>query len=174
MLPLPPVSKEPGRFHAASLQRLCSLHAPGSEMDEPAPSLSRERPGLLLVEKDTAMCAMLTEMLSPHYQVEAVSDGLTACHAAKSHPPDLVIIDLYVPGTDNLTLIHSLRADPRTTMLPIVMLTASVNRELLLRCLTAGASNFLLKPFRMADLLTCVRLDLELRGPHAGPRKIVA
>ena len=117
------------------------------------------------------MCAMLTKMLSGHYRVVAVSDAMAACQITKSHPPDLVVIDLYHPGTDNLTLIRSLRADPRTEMLPIVIMTASVHRELLLRCLTAGASNFLLKPFRITELLTCVGLDLELRGTPASRAK---
>ena len=83
----------------------------------------------------------------------------------RHQPPDLVVIDLGVPGTDNLTLIRALRADPRTALRPVILLSASTHRELLLRCLTAGASNFLLKPFNSAELLTCVRLELELRGP---------
>ncbi len=140
-------------------------------MDNPSHSYARELPRVLLVEKDPAMCIMLTKMLSTHYRVKAVSDSQAARQAVKFQPPDLVILDLYLPGTDDLALIRSLRADPQTTLVSIITLTASVHRELLLRCLTAGASNFLLKPFRMAELLTCVRLDLELRGTHTTPAK---
>ena len=116
-----------------------------------------------------AMSAALTRMLATHYRVEAVADSLAACHAAQDHPPDAAVVDLCVPGTDHLALIRSLRAETRTALLPIIMLTASTHRELLLRCLTAGASNFLRKPFNTSELLTCVRLELERRGPLAEP-----
>ena len=142
-------------------------------MDISTPPPRSEQPRLLLVEKDAAMGAVLTRMLAPHYRVEAVGDALAACQSAKGHPPDVAVVDLCVPGTDNLTLIQSLRAETRTALLPIIMLTASTNRELLLRCLTAGASNFLLKPFNTSELLTCVRLELELRGPLVEPHSLL-
>ena len=136
-------------------------------METSAASPPPVQPRLLLIEMDPTMCTMLTDMLAGHLQIEAVRDGLTACQAAKQNPPNLVIIDLYMPGTDNLTLIRTLRADALTAMIPIIMLTTHTYRELLLRCLTAGASNFLLKPFNMAELLTCVQVEMELRGtPH--------
>ncbi len=56
-----------------------------------------------------------------------------------------------------------------TAHLPIVILTASMHKELLLRCLAAGASNFLLKPFNTAELLMCARVELQLRAAHAEP-----
>ena len=117
------------------------------------------------------MRVMLSLMLSSHYQVEVVGDGLEACQAARRQPPALLIIDLSVPGTDNLTLIRAMRADPRTALMPIIILTASTHKELLLRCLADGASNFLLKPFNTAELLMCAQVELQLRGAHAEPSR---
>lgn len=125
------------------------------------------RPRLLLVERDAAVGVTLTKALCAYHEVEAVPDGLAAAFATRGTPPDLVIIDLYLPGTDNLTLIRAMRADPRTIGIPIIILTAPAHRELLLRCLSAGASNFLLKPFNVAELLMCVRIELRLRDPLA-------
>ena len=126
------------------------------------------RPRLLLVERDAAVGATLTKALCAYHEVETVPDGLSAAFAARGVPPDLVIIDLYLPGTDNLPLIRAMRADPRTAGIPVIILTVPAHRELLLHCLGAGASNFLLKPFNLAELLMCLRIELRLRDPLAG------
>ncbi len=130
-----------------------------------------DRPRVLLVEGDVAMCTMLIELLGASYQVEAVSDERAAWQTAQQDPPDLILVGLYTRGLGCLFLIKSLRANAATAMLPIVVLTASVDRELMLRCLEAGASNFLLKPFGMSDLLACVELELELHAPYGARRK---
>ena len=113
------------------------------------------------------MRALLTRVLSAEYQVEAAEDALEAYQAAKLRPPALIVIDLYFPGTDNLTLIRATRADVRMAHLPIIILTVSTHKELLLRCLADGASNFLLKPFNNTELLTCARVELQLRAAPA-------
>ncbi len=124
-----------------------------------------------MVENDTTICALLTEALSARYHVEAVGGGLAAWHAAQHLPPDLVIVGLYVREIDSLVLIQSLRTDPRTTLFPIIVLTSSVDRDPMLRCFTAGANHFLLKPFGITDLLACVQLELESHGALTEPRK---
>ena len=123
------------------------------------------RPRLLLIERDEAVQFSLTKALTAYHKVQIVPDSLAAVFAAQREPPDLVIIDLYLPGTDNLSLIRSMRADARTTSIPIIVLSTPTNREILLLCLSAGASNFLLKPFNVAELLMCVRVELHLRTP---------
>ena len=141
-------------------------------MEVPGASSPAGTPRVLLVENDTTICALLTEALSACYDVEAVGDGLAAWHAAQHLPPDLVIVGLYVRETDSLVLIQSLRADPRTALLPIIVLTSSADRDLMLRCLTAGANHFLLKPFGITELLACVQLELELHRALTEPRKL--
>ena len=145
-------------------RRLCSLHSTEAGEATPVDGTAGRLP-LLLVEKDAAMRAMLCRMLSSHYQVEAVNDARAARQAVKYRSARLVVIDLYQPGTDDLALIQSLRAEAAAALLPIVMLTTSADRDLLLRCLAVGATNFLLKPFVENDLLTCLQLELELRAP---------
>ena len=153
------------------MRRLCSLHALCPVTDLPELPASSERRRVLVVESDPALRKLLIEGLSRHYEVEAASDGLAAWHSAQYFPPDLVIIDLYAPGTDSLILTRCLRAGVRMAALPIILLTASVDRALMLRCLTAGASNFLLKPFGMVELLAFVRVELDLHGAPAGSRR---
>ena len=149
------------------MRRICALHALGSVRDLSVASPSSDLPRLLLVERDETMRAILPKTLSTHYRVEAASDGLEACRAAKLRPPASLLIDLSIPGTDNLTLIRAMRADALTARIPIIILTASLHKELLLRCLAAGATNFLLKPFNTAELLMCIQVELDLRGPCA-------
>ncbi len=102
-------------------RRLRVLPAIGSDVDAPCAVPSSELLRLLLVEKDEAMRDMLLKMLCPHFRVEAVADGLTACHAAKLDSPTLVLIDLYMPGTDSMTLIRAMRADARTVTIPVMV-----------------------------------------------------
>ena len=134
-----------------------------------APDLSPKRPRLLLVEDDLEICALLAEALSIPYEVEAVGDGLAGWYAAQRRPPALVIIGLSVSRTDLLVLTRALRANPRTATMPIILLTGSADRELLLSCLAAGADHFLLKPFAVDELLECARLEL-LRPSHLHQR----
>ncbi len=128
-----------------------------------------DRPHLLLVEHDEAMRITLTATLAEHYRVRSVGDGLEACQAARLQPPALIVADLYAPGTDSLTLIRAMQADPRTAGLPLVVLASSIHKDLLLRCLAAGASNFLLKPFNTEEMLMCLRVELQLRATDPTP-----
>ena len=84
----------------------------------------------------------------------------------------MIIVDLCAPGNDSLILIRTLRERACTAVLPIILLTVAANRELLLRCLFAGASNFLIKPFGMAELLAFVGVELEPRNPLTKPRNV--
>ena len=128
-----------------------------------------EPPNLLLVERDAAMRLVLGKVLSTHYRVEAFGDGSEAYEASKLRAPAVVIIDLSLPGTDHLSLIQNLRGEARTAHLPIIMLATGLHRDLLLRCLAAGATHFLLKPFGVTELLTRANEDIPLRRTHAEP-----
>ena len=85
------------------------------------------RPKVLVVDDDANIIAFLKRALAYEgYQVETAADGQTALAAARDNPPDLVILDVMMPGLDGVEVLRRLRAgEPEAGSLPILMLTAS-------------------------------------------------
>lgn len=127
-----------------------------------APSV---KPRLLVAEDDLSARRFLCDLLTPFYEVEAAADGELAWAIMQRSTPDLLLTDLQMPNLDGLGLIRRARGEPRLGSLPIILLTACQEKELLLQCLAAGADDFLLKPFSCAELLAC--LQVELLTPRA-------
>ncbi len=83
----------------------------------------------------------------------------------RKEPPDLVLLDILMPGMDGHEVCRRLRADPATAALPVVMITASETEEKL-KALEAGADDFVAKPFDQAELLARVRSLLRVKQYH--------
>ncbi len=120
------------------------------------------KPRVLVAEDDQNLREFLCGLLEPFYDVEAAADGALAWEAMQHTIPALLLTDLQMPNLDGLELIRRLRAQPHLLSLPIIMLTACQEKETLLRCLAAGADDFLLKPFSCAELLACVQIELAV------------
>ena len=118
---------------------------------------------VLLVEDEPNIAEAIRFLLiRDGWQVEVVSDGTEAVPAARVIRPDLVILDLMLPGMSGLEILTALRADPRTTALPVLMLTAKGqgrDREAAER---AGVSAFMSKPFANAEMRARVRALMGL------------
>ena len=89
-------------------------------------------------------------------RVVAASDGVTALALASEVRPDLVLLDVNMPGWDGFEVCRRLRADARFRTTPIVMLTAATRPDDVRRGLDAGATEYLTKPFSPVRLLTLV------------------
>jgi PAS domain S-box-containing protein len=117
---------------------------------------------LLLVDDNSDLRNYLTRLLNHYYEVEAVNDGLAALSAIAQRPPDLVLTDVMMPGMDGFELLKSLRADPQTRDIPIVLLSARAGEESRVEGLEAGADDYLIKPFSGRELLARVDANLKL------------
>jgi len=95
------------------------------------------------------------------YQVHVASDGPTALEAVQSLLPDLLILDLMLPGLDGLEVCRRVRQQPATAMLPILMLTAMGEEIDKVVGLEMGADDYLTKPFGLRELLARVRALLR-------------
>ena len=153
--------------HATTLFTLSSpfLDVNGSAAHLLGEARPPRKPRLLLAEDDLSTRRFLQELLEPQYAVEAAADGELAWAAARREVPALVLTDLQMPNLDGPGLIRRLRAHAGTAQLPIILLTACHEKEMLLRGLAAGADDFLLKPFSCAELLAC--LEFELAAPRS-------
>ena len=97
------------------------------------------------------------------HDVTAVASGEDALKAARTSPPDLVVLDLMLPGVDGLEVCRLLRKDARTRDVPIVMLTARGEEADVVRGLELGADDYVTKPFSPKVLVARVKAVLRRR-----------
>jgi class 3 adenylate cyclase len=115
--------------------------------------MRRERPLILAVDDEPANLALLRKLLVHHgYGVVEASDGESALRAVAEDKPDLVCLDVMLPGMDGVEVCRRLRAQPEHAGLPILLLTALQSSEDKARGLEAGANDFLSKPFDESEL----------------------
>jgi two-component system, OmpR family, response regulator MtrA len=109
----------------------------------------------VLVVDDEPTIRQLLEinLLAEGIHVAAVADGFSARRAALNDPPDLIILDVMMPGLDGLELLRELRRDPRTVDIPVVLLTARTSDAEVWAGWAAGADYYLTKPFDIHELL---------------------
>ena len=143
--------------------------SPGVPSDPAAPAATAApnrggapRARLLVADDNLDMRQYLVRLLAGRWEVEAVADGQAALEAARAHPPDLVLSDVMMPRMDGPTLLRALRADARTSRIPVVLLSARAGEEAIVAGLETGADDYLAKPFSANELLARVRSHLEM------------
>jgi signal transduction histidine kinase len=124
----------------------------------PAKSSAR----VLVADDNNDLRTFLASLLSPHYSVEVVANGREALAAIRARKPDLVLSDVMMPDLDGLGLVRALREDPETRTLPVILLSARAGQEASLEGLSAGADDYLAKPFTSQELLARVRTHLTM------------
>jgi CheY-like chemotaxis protein len=106
---------------------------------------------ILGIEDDPSAVRLLREFLEgAGWHVRAASDGETGLAAAREHVPDAVVLDVLLPGIDGWDVLRTLKGDPRTRDVPVLMLTVVDEREV---GLALGAADYLVKPVDRAALL---------------------
>ncbi len=118
---------------------------------------------VLIVEDDGALSRVLCDnLVFEGFEVRCVADGDAAPGAAKEFAPDLVILDVMLPGRDGFELVGTLREGGRT---PIIMLTARSQKADKLKGLNLGADDYVTKPFDLEELLARVQAVLRRASP---------
>lgn len=118
---------------------------------------------ILVVDDDARLASSLRRALAYEgHAVEVAADGPAALVAARDRPPDLVVLDVMLPGIDGVEVCRRLRAG---SDLPILMLTARDAVSDRVAGLDAGADDYLVKPFAYDELLARVRALLRRRDP---------
>ena len=124
---------------------------------------------VLIVEDEEDIRELVSyHLLKEGYQVAGVASGEEALAAAEKQTPDLVLLDVMLPGMDGLTVCQRLRASPKTADVVIVMLTAKSEEADIVRGLNLGATDYITKPFSPRVLLARVRAALR-RKPAVTP-----
>jgi DNA-binding response OmpR family regulator len=117
---------------------------------------------VLIVEDDEDIAALIAHYLEKSgYTAEIMADGGRALIRARETPPDLVILDLMLPGLNGLEICKALRAGSGTATLPIIMLTARGEEAERIAGLDVGADDYVVKPFSPNELIARVRALLR-------------
>jgi len=139
--------------------------SPAAETDK---TDKRSTPARVLVVDDLAEIRDLLQVYleDEGYDVLTAKDGQEALTTVAAHPPDLILLDVMMPGTDGYEVCRRLKSDEKTAFIPIVMLTALQELEHRLQGIEVGADEYLTKPFRRMELLTRVRSLLRVKALH--------
>ena len=125
-------------------------------------------PSVLVVDDVAANRELLLAYLeSFEYDVREARDGIEALEAVEEQEPDLILLDIDMPRLDGIAVCASLKAHPTRRLIPIVILTASQDRETRLRGIAAGADDYVSKPFDAKELLVRTRVLLRDRELNA-------
>lgn len=128
-----------------------------------------EKPARILVVEDTAAIRrILVHMLrEAGYFVDEAATGRQALSLLRSHPPDLVILDLMVPEIDGFAICRQMRKSAVLRDIPVIVCSSRDSREDVVRAVSEGANDYVIKPFKREDVLARVARALK-RGAPAG------
>jgi PAS domain S-box-containing protein len=127
----------------------------------PAASSRQDRARIVLADDNMDMRDYLSRLLRERWEVEAVPDGEAALEAIRRHPPALVLSDVMMPRLDGFGLLRAIRADPALRFTPVILLSARAGEEATAEALSAGADDYVVKPFSARELLVRVASRLS-------------
>lgn len=108
---------------------------------------------VMVVEDDPAIAELLAHALGRWYHVHVVSDGADALATAVEMRPDLVLLDVSLPGIDGFTVGEAIKSSELLRRTPIIFLTASDRSMDVVRGINVGAKHYITKPFRLEDVV---------------------
>jgi signal transduction histidine kinase/FixJ family two-component response regulator len=162
-----PISAALSANHYA-MEALRWLPHEGAKVSEDSPATlvspdslaSRQR--ILLADDNADMRDYVSRLLGERYTVQTAPDGEAALAAARNNPPDLVLADVMMPRLDGFGLLRQLRANPGTSSVPMILLSARAGEESRVLGLEAGADDYMTKPFNARELLARVGAQLQV------------
>ncbi|MFH2067736.1 MAG: hybrid sensor histidine kinase/response regulator [Pseudomonadota bacterium] len=121
-------------------------------------------PNILIVDDEPANIEMLGEVLMPENKIRVVVNGPEAIEIAlSSNPPDLILLDIMMPGMDGYEVCRRLKADKRTSKIPVIFITAKSEEDDEKKGFQIGAVDYITKPFRLSVIQARVRTHLALK-----------
>lgn len=115
-----------------------------------------EKPKLLVVDDEPQIRDLIGELLSEHFEPTFAANGLEAVQIAKKNLPDMILLDIMMPGMDGMSACRALREEPLTRHIPVMMLTAADSTDNRIQSFDLGADDFISKPFNMHELTSRV------------------
>jgi PleD family two-component response regulator len=119
---------------------------------------------ILVVDDSPDDIALISRVLRETYQVKVATNGKDALHIAySSNPPDLILLDIMMPGMDGYEVCRQLKSDPQTSDIPVIFLTSRGDVAGEEQGFAAGAVDYIIKPLSPPILLARVRTHLRIK-----------
>jgi CheY-like chemotaxis protein len=168
--PPPPAVRPPApRGYAHASSAVADFGIGFERFDEPGPpasGVSALGAKILLVEDEDSLRRVMKDLLEREgYVISEARDGVQALDQVDRHAPDLIMLDLNLPGLDGYTVLEQLRSRPATAHIPVIVLTAKGDEDNEVRVFELGADDFLTKPFRARALSARLQAVLARRRP---------
>lgn len=122
--------------------------------------LSRSK--ILIVDDNPVNIDILLELLAM-FDVRAVLDGMRALDAVKEELPDLILLDITMPGLDGFEVCRRLKADPKSKDIPVIFLTANADDESIVKGFELGGVDYITKPYLAKEIVARIQTHLKLR-----------
>jgi len=158
----PPAEAKPAAAAPAPTPAELSPFADFGLEAEPGLSAIQTRFKILIVDDDPIIVRLLTHFLSKsNYEVKSVTEGMEGLKIAFAEKPDLILLDVMMPGMDGFRFLELLKKGKRFANVPVLMISAIVEEDQVLRALEAGATDYIVKPFSSRIVLAKVHKALK-------------
>jgi CheY-like chemotaxis protein len=141
-------------------------NAPGAQPSENASTIRRTA-RIVLIDDDSSLFEplqlLLREALGPDTQLRQERFGTKGVRTVVESEPDLILLDMRLPDVDGLTVLRSIRANPATRDIPIVVITGEAHWQMLGIAVDAGADTYLFKPLRPERFISAVKASYRKR-----------
>lgn len=139
------------------------------------PALSEGQADILVVDDDTENLRLMIDLLRKGgYRARGVSSGGMALQAVDKQPPDLILLDILMPGMDGYQVCTALREQVKNRDIPLIFLTQLTDMANMERAFKAGAVDYIIKPVKPGEMLARVSTHLRLRRMQLGLEQMVA
>ncbi len=122
------------------------------------------KPPLILVVEDTPTDALLLSkaLVKAGYEVVVASDGNACLQSAAERGPDIILLDVTMPGRDGLEICRVLKSQPETASIPVIFVTVHSDSERIVQAFAAGGSDYVTKPIRIEEILARISIQIRL------------
>lgn len=125
------------------------------------------RQKLLVIDDEQDICELIRDALSQEFEISTANDGATGLRLATELVPDLVLVDLRMPGLDGISFCRGLRKNPVLTRTLVMVMTGQEEAEV--RSFESGADDFIVKPFGTEELRARIRARIRRKAVDARP-----
>ena len=115
---------------------------------------------ILIVDDTKTNIDVLVQALRKDYKIGVTLNGRDAIRFARTNPPDLILLDIIMPGMDGFQVCRQLKSDPMTQAIPIIFITAMDKPEHKTKCLQYGAVDYITKPFVISEVKKRIKTHL--------------
>ena len=121
---------------------------------------------ILVIDDDVNILDLIEKILEDtEFAVLKASDGHDGIKIAKEHNPSIILLDILMPNHDGFMICNILKRNVNTKNIPVIFMTGVTSKEHILKAIKVGASDYIVKPFVLGDLLTKLRKIMESGEP---------